>query len=186
MFSQGKCLDLASPDSDIILIQSDDIIHTQDNSVELICKTVGPKKLSLAEVVSIPVANNLFENFHNNIKTILSKWNSYIIVENTNIDGVNYMVNNLYSGKVRAEGSWLFFCGAISRKDLEFLEFEKVNCDAVIGPKMRQNNFVPNFPPVKTIHQQHPKFAYPCPIVNSCKYNCIRKTDHINRSSKIE
>jgi hypothetical protein len=96
------------------------------------------------------------------------------------------MVHNLYSGKGPPEGSWLFFCGAINRKDLEFLEFKKVNCDAIIGPKMHQNNFVPNFPPVKTIHQQHPKSAYPCSIVNSCEYECIRKTNHINESNKIK
>jgi len=179
MFSQGKCLSLTSPDSDVILIQSDDIIYTQDNSIELICNSVKPKNISLAEVVDMPVPYDLLENFDNNIKSILSKWDSYKRVESIDIDGIPYNLNPLYSG--RNYPSWLFFLGAISRKDLEFLEFAKINCDAIIGPKMKQNGFVVNYPPVKAIHQRHPKSVYPCPIVDSCTYHCIRKTDHNQR-----
>jgi len=173
IFSQGKCLvDLTSPDSDVILIQSDDIIHTQDDSIELICKSVSPKNISLAEVIDTPISDNLFKDFDNNIKPILLNWDSYKQIEPQEIDGIMYNLNTLYSGE--GLSSWLFFLGAISRKDLEFLEFTKNNCDAVIGPKMKQSKFKVNYPPVRAIHQRHPKFAYPCPIVDSCTYDCIR------------
>ena len=178
MFSQGKCLELASPDSDVILIQSDDIIHTQENSVELLCNAVVHRGPSLAEVVDISVPVDLFEDFDNGVKPILSNWGRYIKQEVMDIDGINYNISTRYSGK--GTGSSLFFCGAMSREDLEFLEFTKINCDAIIGPKLKdkRNNFVINYPPVRAIHQRHPKSVYHCPIVSTCTYNCIRKTNH--------
>lgn len=89
------------------------------------------------------------------------------------IDDKLYNVYTRYSGKGRK--SHLFFCGAISKSDLEHLGFRDINCDAVIGPKIDKANFNRLYPPVKVIHQRHPKKVYPCPIVNQCKYHCIRK-----------
>lgn len=173
MFSHGKCLELVDKESDVILIQSDDIIHTRSDSIELICKDVKSRTISLSEVVDIPMENNIINDFDNIVNSITSNWDSYIKTEFIPIDGLKYRINSKYSGS--GCRSNLFFCGAISRTDLDYLRFSDINCDAIIGPKISKAEFNRIYPSVKVIHQRHPKSVYPCPVVNECKYHCIRK-----------
>lgn len=179
MFSYGKCLELVDKESDVILIQSDDIIHTRSDSIELICKDVKSRTISLSEVVDIPMENNIINDFDNIVNNITSNWESYIKTEFIPIDGLKYRINSKYSGK--GHRSNLFFCGAISRTDLDYLRFSDISCDAIIGLKISEAEFDRIYPPVKAIHQRHPKSVYPCPIVNECKYRCIRKEGHLER-----
>jgi len=176
IYTKGMCLDLAIPDSDIIVIQANDVIQTKDFTLEELCKNVGPKTIALAEVVDMPIGKDLYMNFEQGVGEILNNWNNYIKRRKATVDGVPYKLATYRTGK--DSSALLFFLGAIRREDLESLDFTKNNCDAVIGPKIRQNKFIVNYPAVRAIHQRHTKFTYPCPLVNSCKFHCIRKTDH--------
>lgn len=174
MFSQGLCLDLVSNDVNIIVIQSDDIIYTSDDSLEKLVAPVESKVIALAEVVDIPIPENLFNSFDNEVNKILNDWQSYIKRGPQKIDDRVYRnVWTKYSGK--GHPSWLFFLGAIRKEDLELLDFKTNNCDAVISPKMKKLGFKAKYPAVKGIHQNHPKSLYPCPIEDTCTYYCGRK-----------
>jgi len=174
IYTKGMCLDLASPDSDVIVIQAEDVIYTKDSALEELCKQVGPKTVSMAEVLDIPIDKYFHKNFESNMKKILSNWDSYMHYYDGEIDGVRYTLNPYYTGK-ELPAAILFFLGAIRREDLILLDFQRNNCDGVLAPKMKSLGFKINYPNVKGIHQRHTKTVHFCPIVDSCTYHCIRK-----------
>uniref|UniRef100_A0A6M3XEL3 Putative glycosyltransferase n=1 Tax=viral metagenome TaxID=1070528 RepID=A0A6M3XEL3_9ZZZZ len=182
MYAGNNYLDLISKNTDVVVLQSCDVIHVQNNTIEELCKFVREKTISLAEVIDIPININLYQNFDIEIKEILSNWNKYITTiaqkanrerSNTQIDKIEYPLWTKYSGKNYP--GWLFFLGAIKREDLEKIEYDKNSCDAVIAPKMKSLNFKAEYPEVKGIHQRHPKTIYYCPIVKECEYDCGRR-----------
>lgn len=169
-------------DTDIVILQSCEVIHAQNNTMEELCKFVGERTITLAEVVDIPININLYQNFDTEIKEILSNWNNYMITNiqkadkeesETQISKIEYTLQTRYSGKNYP--GWLFFLGAIRKDDLEKIEYGKNSCDAVIAPKMRSLNFKAEYPDVKGIHQRHSKIIYYCPIVKECEYECGRR-----------
>ena len=174
IYTKGICLDLVSSNSDIIVIQGNDVIQVYDFTLEDLCRNVGPKTVSIAEVIDIPVDKDLYKNFEPKVNAISRNWNNYIQCYYGKIDGVEYSLSPRYTG--RKSSSILFFLGAIKKDDLNLLNFVKNNCDAVLSPKMKKLGFKINYPDIKGIHQRHPKTSYPCPIVNSCQYYCIRKS----------
>ena len=174
IYAKGVCLDLADPLSDVIVIQGEDVIQTQDFALEDLCKQVGPKTVSIAEVLDIPIDKDFHKRFEPNMENILFDWGSHIYMHKSEIDGVKYTLNSYRTGK-ELPAAILFFLGAIRREDLSLLDFQENNCDAVIGPKMKELGFKVNYPDVKGIHQRHIKISHFCPVVDSCQYHCIRK-----------
>ena len=171
MYSQGICLDLADPLSDVIVIQGNDIIYTQSNNLENLCNGVKPKLVSMAEVLNMDIDADLYKNFNSEIGKILNNWEIY--ARRTPPTGDIKPKEKKYSGP--GSNAILFFLGAITRKDLEEAQFRKNNCDAVLYPNLARLGVGMCHPGVKGVHQKHFKIIYPCPIVDECKYNCSRK-----------
>ncbi len=162
-FDRNQCLDLMSPDTDVVILQSCDVIHAQPFAVEELCKHVGDKTITLAEVIDIPVDVLLFQNFDFEVQQILGNWESYI-----------YSLT-MHVGRGRSN-QWLFFLGAIRKTDLESIGYEDNSCDAVLHQTMRRHNFHPPnlLAYVRGIHQCHIKTWYTCPLVEKCEFYCSR------------
>jgi len=178
IYAQSRCFDLVSPDVDVIILQSADVILTYPDCYKILVKEVEPRTITLSCVVDIPIDSSLWKsgNYDNAIKVISDKWESYIKMEEVDIDGDVYRSSTLYSG--RPGCSWLFFAGAIMKEDLISLGYDKGGCDAVLNYKMRKCGFRAKlFPALKVIHQRHKKTIPLCPIMDTCSVHCIRKTE---------
>lgn len=180
--SKDECLKLVPPDADVIILQQIDVIMTDPHAVERLCKGVDKKRIALAEVVDIPVSEDIYKNFNESVSGILNKWQSYLLPYTGEIDDTKYTLHPKYTGpdyecaacaKIHS-CSWLFFLGAIRRKDLDLLDYGV--CDVSFRAQMKALKFTANLlGNVKGIHQRHPKVVYPCSIIDTCKLNCIRK-----------
>jgi glycosyltransferase involved in cell wall biosynthesis len=177
IYAQSECFNLMSSDSDIIILQSADVIITRSNCYSILCREVKDKIITLSCVVDIPVDKYLWKsNYDETINKITENWEEYITRIDLNIDGNTYKnCSTLYSG--RPECSWLFFCGAIKTKDLIDLGYIEGGCDAMLHSKMKSMRYGAKlFPLMKVIHQRHVKKTPLCPIINKCKIHCIRKS----------
>ncbi len=165
-FAKNQCLDLMSPDTDVVILQSCDVIQAHPFTVEELCKHVGDKTITLAEVIDIRTNILLFQNFDFEVQHMLDNWERYITYSTTQV------------GRKRPN-EWLFFLGAIRREDLESIGYGDNSCDAVLHQTMRHREF--NRPTllayVKGIHQCHPKTWYICPLVETCEFYCSRTWD---------
>ena len=175
-FAQSHCFDLVSDDTDVILMQTADVIYTKPNIVNELCHGVRKKIISLPEVVDIPISENMApKEFADRIGYCLNNWDRFIHYRKTDIDGVIFEVHTKYLG----EGcSWLFFSGAIRRDDFEDLGYDANEniCDGRLYCNLRVCGFRANImPQLRVIHQRHPKTAYPCSVMSSCFVDCLRK-----------
>ena len=152
------CMELASPDSNIIILQSCDVIHVNEFVVEELCRGVRPKSICFAEVANIEVASDAYQYFDNWSHNVLTHWSDLPL--RISRQALHY---------------WLFFLGAIMRKDLELLDYRANCCDAIMSPKMKAlgfEAFVLTY--IKGVHQKHKKILADCHIADKCKYYCDR------------
>ena len=164
-FSQSLCCDMMDKDTDIVIIQSCDVMYLQDNTIQRLCDTVKPGYFTMAIVKNIAVKPNLWEDYDEEIKPVLANWDQ--------TQGIN-----IYSGKDRPGGDWLFFLGAMTKEDLLKIDFDYRCCDVVVQQKIKEHGMQPIFlEDVKAVHQKHPPAdLWPCSIVDRCEYWCKRKT----------
>jgi len=173
--TQGIGMDLIAEESDIIVLIGADIILTRSDDLQKLVEKVEDKKFTLAEVVDIPIDEDFYKSYDENVKWILDDWESHIHQLELPIDKRVYERQwTIYTGKNWT--SWLLFCGAIKKKDLIDIGFIENSCDAVVKHKMKEQGLQAILvPEVKAIHQRHLKKVYDCPDIESCSYHCIRK-----------
>jgi len=158
--AKGLSLQMSSDESEIVILQSCDVIHGPNAITELV-KYVGKKEISFAPVSSLLVDKQLYKNFSVGMKTILKRFNK--------VKG-----KHKYTG-ASIPGAWLMFLGAARKEDLIKLGYVERNCDAIISPLMKQKGFKANLlTNLKGIHQHHFKYKHKCLYVNNCKFYCSR------------
>jgi len=149
----AHCLDIISPDSDIIIIQSCDVMHCYDNTIEELCMGVGKKVMCSAEVRDMKVNPYLYKDYENGINELMENgWNT---------------------GKVKAgivpkrRRAFFWFLAAIGRKDFEDLNLSnEAWCDSIVTPKLMDMGFDSYFPSgIKGMHQSHDVNISPCPLM---------------------
>ena len=170
-FSQSLCCNMMDEDSDIVIIQSCDVMYLQDNTIQHLCDAVRPGYFTMAIVKNIAVKPNLYEDYDEEIEPILANWDQISITANPT-QGIN-----IYSGKDRPGGDWLFFLGAMTKEDLLKIDFDYRCCDVVVQQKIKERGMQPIFlDDIKAVHQKHPPAdLWPCSIVDRCEYWCKRK-----------
>jgi len=152
------CLDLVSPDSDIVILQSCDVLYINDNVVEELCRHVKPKNVFFAEIAEIETPTDMYKNFDQWTQDLLNRWPEVPLRIARN--ALHY---------------WLFFLGAIMKSDLDVLNYRENCCDAIMSPKMKAHGFdayVLTY--IKGVHQKHPKALADCHMVEQCEYYCAR------------
>lgn len=159
-FSHGFCMEMADKDSDIFIILSVDVIITQSNGIELLCKNLKKKRVTFAEVRNVSVPLSMHYAFTSGVEVALKDhWDSGAV----------------YSGVGRKE-HWYMFFSAIHKEDLELVNYRNNNCDVVVDALFRKHGIYPTYlSEVKGIHQAHESLIHPCSIQKECPYQCYRK-----------
>lgn len=159
-FSHGYCMDMADKDSDIFIILSVDVIITQSNGIEFLCKNLKRKRVTFAEVRNIEMPLTMYATFDLGIEFALANY---------------WEKGAVYSGVGRKE-HWYMFFSAIYKEDLETVNYKNNNCDMIVDTLFRKHGIYPIYlPGVKGIHQAHESLIYPCSIQKECPYQCYRK-----------
>lgn len=172
-FAKSKCIDMLDKNSNVIIMQSADIIFGNKYTLQKLYDNVKEKYYTLANVRNFKVNQNICENYEEKTKKILKEWSKK-------------QRKDIYCDPSRKK-ALLFFLGAIRRVDLlNYTSWEKNSCDAVIGTQLRklrdQNRFLPIW--VKGaigIHQEHKKIWYECPIQDTCNFKCKRTKARRNK-----
>lgn len=175
VFSQGHGMQLMDTDTDVVVIQSCDVMYMTPKVIDALVSRVAPDVFTLAHVRNVPVDG--IECF--GPEPVDGRWRF-------NTPGMNELFNrwnlttgtNIYSGSLRPSGDWLFFLGAIRMDDAFRIGFHQNGCDVVVQHRLKELKFRPVFmDDVPATHQHHPwAHKWPCPILSSCEYHCSRKS----------
>jgi hypothetical protein len=154
--SLGKCLDLVSKDTDVIVLQSCDVLYAQDNILEVLCTAVGPKVFTMPEVRDLKVDPDMYLNFNQKIK--------YLISEKAIDDRRKYGGNHIFyagSRQPNPNKRWYFFLGAIRKDDLFATNIKNNAYDRLIAAEMHKLGYSPKyFDELIGIHQSHKIIKY--------------------------
>jgi hypothetical protein len=149
-------LSMMSDDSDILIMQSSDVIHTKKDTIETLCNGVGKKQVCMATVYNIDPLPDMYKNFKKHLPLIKM-------------------------GKIRTSQDTLakfyFFLGAIRRSDYESLKCQKgPYCDVILSHELDKFKFTANHPKdLIGFHQDHPQTTIPCTRLLSCHILCSLK-----------
>lgn len=165
--SQGRCIELANPEANIIVVQSVDVLYLGTDTLERLVAPVEPGRFTLAGVKNIQVNPGSFATFEKFANSVNCIWNA--------VKGIH-----VYSGSDRPGGDWLFFLGALTRGDFFRIRFPENGCDVVVQHRLKETGMKPVFlDDVRAVHQWHvPNHLFPCPIMDKCEYTCGRKRSH--------
>lgn len=169
--AKNECLKLVSDDVNTLVLMNADVMFLQEQDLQNLCERVSRKKVCFAEVANVKVDPDAYKNFEHARRGILEMWTDLLngpqgsARNNTNVFQVGRMNRR----------AWLFFLGAISRDDLESIEYRENSCDAVLAPKMKKAGFSAEILAyVKACHQKHAKTRFDCSIESSCNFYCRR------------
>ncbi len=176
-----SALELASPESNVIILTCSDVIWTDKNTIDTLCEHVGDKHVSFANVINTPIQVDFYEEFDINAGDILSHWDDYNNHHwSIKMQGkVFHNVWNLKSGPAR--DSWIFYLGAILKKDILSTGIQHHWCDAIFDQKTRKvratEGWDATYTGLRAIHQQHNKSFHYCSKVKTCPYDCVKKQE---------
>jgi glycosyltransferase involved in cell wall biosynthesis len=152
---------MPSPDVDILIRQSADVIHERPDTIEQLCKGVGPKKLCMAAVANTAPPLDMYKNFDKYLKATVESWKR----------------SPHRSGPSGRVASYYFFLGAIRKADYESLDCTKEpHCDNMLSRELMKRKFEYHYPKgLRGFHQHHPKTTVPCTRLTTCNINCPLK-----------
>jgi len=153
-------LDMVSDDSDILIMQSSDIIHTRENTIETLCNGVGKKRLCMAAVFNTNPPLDMYKNFKKHLPLIKKG-----------------KPRNKKTKKPKGRSRFYFFLGAIRRSDYESLECSKgPYCDGMLARELDKSKFTAYYPKgLIGFHQHHSQTTVPCTRFLSCDISCNLK-----------
>ena len=152
-----ELMQLASPDSDIIIHASSEIIFVQDDVIERMCQLVKPGVVVAAQVLDAPISPDMHKDFDQWQVNTLSNWDKI------------QQQNSVYSGTTRP-GVWLFL-SALTRDDFYKINWHNRKCDRVNHYVLDENNIsLFHDDSIKSIHQRHPSYFHSCPELTTCPY----------------
>jgi glycosyltransferase involved in cell wall biosynthesis len=158
-------LSLASDDSDILIMQSSDVIHGNDNTIQQLCEGVSNRTCCMAAVHNTNPPLDMHKDFDNHLPTVLKQWDK---------------------GKPRSGpggGPLYFFLGAMRREDYERLGCVKApHCDNILRNEIVRHRYGVHYPPgLKGFHQDHPTTTVPCMRLMACGLQCPLKNRCVER-----
>jgi len=143
-------LSLASSDSDILIMQSADVIHSGLDTIEKLCAGVSEKTICMATVRNTNPPNDMHKDFEGQLP---------------------HISNQYKRGAFRsAPGRNYFFLGAIDRRGYESLDFvTKPHCDIMLENGLTTAGFKFNHPEgIMGFHQNHSTSTIPCSRIDTC------------------
>jgi len=166
MAVKSHALNLISPDSDVVVLQSADVIWMKESLLQMLCSNVKPSQFALATVrnVPAPLTNpKMYEDFKQGVRKVSAFW------KRPN----KGLLKDKRSMRVRSGprvSQWYFFLGAIRRADLFSLDVMKSWCDVTFHFMLKDARFTPYFlSGIDGIHQEHPRTFFMCQFADTCK-----------------
>jgi glycosyltransferase involved in cell wall biosynthesis len=158
----GRALELISDNTDIVILQSADVVHIEDYLIEDLIDNVDDKIISMPAVKNGDFPTNAYKNFEGEISKLKERWE---------ISPPLFRCSPVYR--------WYFFLGAIRKIDAEELGlFGKPLCDVVLADALSEKGFKRRWLGHLTgIHSNHKASWWPCQNINSCNLKCKLK-DH--------
>ena len=158
----GHILDMVSDDSDILIMQSSDVIYGNIHTIEMLCNGVGKKQVCMADVRNTNPPIDMYKNFKKHLPLIDQQYQKGTKRSKPNSKGVS---------------KFYFFLGAIRRSDYDSLECTKEPyCDGMLSRNLINSKFIANYSKqVIGFHQQHPMTTIPCSRLHSCVKMCALK-----------
>lgn len=149
-------LSMMSDDSDILIMQSSDVIHAKENTIETLCNGVNKKQICMASVYDTTPALDMYKNFKKHLP----------LIKTGKIRTVQENLSRFY-----------FFLGAIRKSDYESLKCPKgPYCDVMLSNELDKSKFTANHPKgLIGFHQNHPQTTIPCTRLLSCNMSCRLK-----------
>ena len=162
----GWCLDMIADDSDIIIMQSADVIWSQDTILQELCEGVSDKTIALVRVSNASrelAPPDMYKDFEGGVKAVTEGWST------------GTQVCRFGEG-----GRWYFFLGAILRRDFESMKTREPFCDEMLHRMMQSEGLkVNDMSHLRGIHQEHPEYWKECPYMDTCDIHC-RVQAHFN------
>jgi glycosyltransferase involved in cell wall biosynthesis len=147
--SQSYCLNLISDDTDAVILQSADVIHSSPYSIQTLCDSLDEKTIVLAEVRNLEVSPVLHASFEKNVRFYLT---------DDAVKNPEPGVQIYYSGTKQPDPDkrWYYFLGAILKNDLLSTSY-KDNCfDVEFSKELHKLGFkAVQLDNVIGIHQRH-------------------------------
>lgn len=143
-------LDFVSDDTDILIMQSDDVIHCYENTIEKLCNGVDEKTVCMAIVHNANPPFDMYKNFEDHLSATILQWKT---------------------GTPRSiPGRHYFFLGSIRKEDFESLQCTKEPwCDNILKREMVAKDFKFNYDyNIIGFHQYHEPKIYPCTRISTC------------------
>ena len=158
----SACLDLVSPDVDVVVLMTSDIILVGDDSLECLCERVGDQKVVFGVVLNVDIKSNFHKKMESNITYVESNWDSL-------------MKDNFTKSSPTKPRMWRFFLGAITKDNLSEIGYRENPCDNLMMHAMKERDYDADILAyVKSIHQDHARKTYHCPMAETCKKWCRR------------
>ena len=161
----GHALDLISDDVDVVILQSADVIHVEEYTIEDLVDNVDKKVPAFAQVSNAEVPNDMYQDFGKGIKNIFEQWKVVPAMRRTGCE------KGLY-----------FFLGAILKEDTKTLGFGQPLCDVMLQQQLWNQKFRINFlEDLKGIHCVHSESWIPCVGMSTCFFKCKLKNHFLGR-----
>mgnify|MGYP000274074561 CR=1 FL=1 len=156
----GDSLKLVPEDTDVVILQSADVVHAEEYLINVLIDNVEPQVFTTVTVANADVPQDMYKNFEKGVEKVFKDW--------------------LVEGRFTRAGvgrRWYFFLGAMYKKDLEsFGLFGKPLCDVVLSDTMMERGIRPKFlVDLHGIHCNHPPTWIPCKNLHTCKKRCKLK-----------
>jgi len=157
-----KCIDeLVSNDSEILIIQSSDVVLIKPKIIEELCKNTKENTVVFARVIN-----------HKIDKFFYKKFNRNILSPKKEIKPIH-----IYNGEERSVDRWFFFLGSILKKD--FFKLGGYKCDVLFNSILKKNKFNAIFlnHDFLAIHQDHnrPELISKCGLEFQCLDLCSQR-----------
>lgn len=132
---------MASEDSDILVTMACDIIPLDYDCIERLCKGIGEKIFTIAEVNTMEVDPNMY-----------TRWDSEVEKMKGGFSGMHPYLN-VYCGSLKP-GRWYIFLGAFRREDAEDVNLFGLK-DVSYRKNLNKGRYQSVFPMVRAMHQMH-------------------------------
>lgn len=164
IYSKNVCLDMLSPEVNVVVPMASDIILINPDAIQNLCKNVKKNQVAFGEVLNFKVERDAYKYIDKYCNMVSKGWNSLVYKSLTNGHPSR---RNVYA--------WTMFAAAIMREDIMDLGYRDNSCDAILWQKMMKKNFEGKLTTkCKAIHQYHEWVEQFCPIVDSCNFYCSR------------
>lgn len=162
--SQCECMKIMDESSEIVVLQSAEIVWGNDTILQELCQNVEPGVFTMVEVRNVKVPVDLWTHWED-IDYFLHEDRLYETLKMINSDprqpemGKYSLKHTIFSGPRQPDPGrrWYFFLGAILKEDLMKTCFTRGDCfDVHLSNDLHRLGMQVKYVPGIAIHQKHP------------------------------